>query len=209
MGKTIIVLATGQGYEDCPNKGEIWTINHGYKYRKCKKVFITDKQYTDEPGPNFDVEAMNELKSSVVSLNHIEGLRYEPYPLKEIVAKFGIEYFANSICYLFAYGLYYGIKDFICYGFVFSEAREIVEQKPCIEYWIGRITGAGGTVQIKGDTVLLKHFRGLPYGFNYGEHEYKVDAGNWLPYWHYKVEEEHYRIGALVKQYKTTVEVHR
>ncbi len=192
MDKKIIMLATGAGAGECPRDGRVWSANGGYKLRKLSRLFLTDKLYTEYDEPNFDVDEMNELGIPVVSRNHIEGLNYEPYPFEEIVKHFETDYFANSFCYMFAYALYHGIRDFQCYGFQFSTPREVIEQKPCLEYWVGRALGMGAKVKIHGDTTLLKHYRGLPYGFDGGEYEYKVDKWGALEKWHNVVEEAHW-----------------
>ena len=192
--KTINLLATGEGWEMCSDDGEIWGVNGTYKFKDVDRLFITDKLYTEYDTPNFDVDRMNNSGIPIVSRNHIEGLNYEPYPFKEIVEYFQTDYFANSFCYMFAYALYYGIKHFKCYGFQFQTPREVIWQKPCLEYWIGRIQGMGGSVEIIGDTTLLKHFTGLPYGFTKDEYEYKVDKWGALEKWREVVDRNHWEL---------------
>ncbi len=190
--KEIIILCTGKDWKMCPFDAEVWGLNGVYKHAKVDRLFITDKMFTDYPDhPNFDVEAMNKLGIPIVSRNHIEGLKYESYPWKEICEHFQTTYFANSVCYMLAYALYGGVKKIRIYGGDMSWPREIVEQKPCMEYWIGRAQGMGTEVQIIGNTTLMKYFTGLPYGFSDKEFTYEVDGGRNLEYWHLIVESVH------------------
>lgn len=197
-------MATGRGWELCPFDAEVWTVNGGYKLGQVDRLFLADKLYTEYDKPNFNVEEMNKLNIPIVSRNHIEGLNYEPYPFQEIVDCFETDYFANSFCYMFAYALYKGIKNFRCYGFQFQTPREVIWQKPCLEYWIGRVLGMGGKVNIIGDTTLLKHFTGLPYGFAKEEYEYKADGYGALEKWRKIVDKQHWKLfkyrGALVEE---------
>ena len=196
--KGITILATGIDWQLCPFDGEVWSINGGYKVKDrvegahVDRLFLADKLYTEYSSPNFDVDEMNSLGIPIVSVNHIEGLNYEPYPFKEISRHFETDYFANSICYLIAYALYHGIKNFRCYGFQFQTPREVIEQKPCLEYWLGRAEGMGGKVNIHGVTTLMKHFRGFPYGFREDEYGYITDESGALEKWHEIVEKHHW-----------------
>ncbi len=200
MDKEIIFLATGKDWELCPFDKEVWSMNGGYKLGKVDLLFLTDKLYTEYDFPNFDVEEMNKLGIRILSRNHIEGLNYESYPFKEIVDYFGIDYFANSFCYMFAYALYHGIKNITCYGFQFQTPREVIWQKPCLEYWIGRIQGAGGEVKIIGETTLFKHFTGLPYGFTKEEYKYNVDKYGALEKWREIVDREHWKLFITIEE---------
>lgn len=188
--KEVIILGTGATWRECPFDAETWTLNGGYKFTeydanaRIDKVFITDKMYTEYKTPNFNVKELNELGIPIVSRNHIEGLNYEPYPYKEIVEHFGVDYFANTFAYIIAYALYYGVGKIRMYGAEHIGAREVVEQKAGVEYWIGRAQGMGCTVEIYGDTVLMKHYLGMPYGFNRKEHKYEVDDDRVLEDWH-------------------------
>ncbi len=200
MAEEIIILGTGASWRECPFDAETWTLNGGYTAMHCNenaridRLFITDKLYTEYRKPNFNVMKMNELGIPIVSRNHIKGLNYEPYPYKEIVAHFGVDYFANSFAYMIAYALYYGVKKIRMYGVDHVGAREVVEQKPCVEYWIGRAQGMGCEVELYGNTVLLKHYLGMPYGFNRKEHKYEVDDNGVLEEWHRIVNAIHWNI---------------
>lgn len=188
--KEIIILGTGDTWWHCPFDAETWTLNGGYTAKeydrnaRIDKLFITDKLYTEYRTPNFDVKKLNDLGILIVSRNHIEGLNYEPYPYKEIVEHFGVDYFSNSFAYMIAYALYYGVRKIRMYGAEHVGPREVVEQKPGVEYWIGRAQGMGCKVEIYGNTVLMKHYLGMPYGFNKKEHNYEVDDNGRLEEWH-------------------------
>ena len=64
-----------------------------------------------------------------------------PYPIDNIVAALGIDYFACSAAYALAYAFWTGVKRIDIYGVTGKENHEY--QHPCLAYWIGRGHGHG------------------------------------------------------------------
>jgi len=77
--------------------------------------------------------------------------RIREYPLWEVEDFYNIKrpYFHNSIPYIVAYAGFIGVKQLVIYGADYSheslKGRE--EDRPCAEYWIGRVEQMGVDVQ--------------------------------------------------------------
>ena len=91
------------------------------------------------------------------------------YPLKKIVDKFGITYFANTICYMIAYAVYIGVKQIDLYGInmVPEDTTEYIHEKGGVEFWLGFAIAKGLKVKAHGDkSRVLKTKDGKLYGYN-------------------------------------------
>jgi len=92
------------------------------------------------------------------------------FPLREIVDKFGITYFSNTICYMVAYAVYTGVKQIDLYGINMSYGSEYREEKGGLECWLGFAMGRGIKVNIHGAlSQVLKTDSGLLYGYGCDE----------------------------------------
>jgi len=91
------------------------------------------------------------------------------YPLREIVAKFGITYFSNTICYMIAYALYKGVKSIDFFGVRMAYGSEYTNEKAGLEFWIGYAMGKGVKIKVHGESALLKTKTGRLYGYGCNE----------------------------------------
>jgi hypothetical protein len=88
------------------------------------------------------------------------------FPLREIVKKFGITYFSNTICYMVAYAIYTGVKQLDLYGINMSFGSEYTEEKGGLEFWLGYAMGKGIKVNVHGESSqVLKTASGKLYGY--------------------------------------------
>ncbi len=88
------------------------------------------------------------------------------YPLDKMVEHFGVCYFTNTIDYMIAFALYNGATELNFYGVNMTVLLEYKEQKPSVEYWLGRAMGMGVKCNLQHDvTSLLKSKDGLLYGY--------------------------------------------
>lgn len=104
---------------------------------------------------------------------HIEKYRIPnavPYPLKDIVAKFGT-YFNNTVSWELALAILIGeYKKISVYGVDMATASEYGHQRPSCEYFLGWARGAGIEIEIPDSADLLKS----PY--LYGLHDEELTA---------------------------------
>lgn len=86
-----------------------------------------------------------------------------PYPLQQVVERFGSKYFTNSISYMVALSLLEGFEEIWITGVDMACDSEYQTQRASVEWWIGLAQGMGVKVYIPDDSDLLK-CSGL-YGF--------------------------------------------
>ena len=88
------------------------------------------------------------------------------YPLREIVDKFGLTYFSNSVCYMIAYAIYIGVKQIDLIGVNQIGKEEYINEKGGVEFWIGFALGKGLKVKVHGErSMVLKTKSGRLYGY--------------------------------------------
>ena len=83
------------------------------------------------------------------------------YPLAEVIALFGREYLTSTFAYQLALALYehvHGqpISTIHMFGINLTALEEYAGQRPCAEYWIGRLEQAGVRVDIPVASALCK-----------------------------------------------------
>lgn len=102
----------------------------------------------------------------------LEVINLDNYPIDYIRAFFKTDFFANSICYMLALGIYQGFDTIDLWGCHIKAhvEKEMCKNHPGVEFWIGQAMGRGIDVQVHGDSVLLKCERGL-YGYDYPKFE--------------------------------------
>lgn len=77
------------------------------------------------------------------------------YPLREIVKKFGITYFSNTVCYMVAYAVYIGVKQLDLYGINMDYGSEYEHEKGGLEFWLGFAMGKGIKVKVHGEKSMV------------------------------------------------------
>ncbi len=84
------------------------------------------------------------------------------YPLDEIVRAAGRTHFTSTFAYQLGLMWYQHvvekrpIEKLVVYGVNLTSMDEYVSQKPCVEYWLGRLEEAGVVVDIPRASALLK-----------------------------------------------------
>lgn len=68
-----------------------------------------------------------------------------PYPLQEIIERFGTRYFRATICYAIALALYLGYEEIHIWGVELKSHAEYKSQRDCFIYWNGV---AGGKIKL-------------------------------------------------------------
>lgn len=160
----IAIVGTSDSAREAPFKDDSWRIwslgrNHVWLPR-CERWFQlhskiqmkgTEKIYYDnmaKAGDRLFVrEALPEFPNAKL------------FPMKEIKEKYGT-YFTSSIAWMFGAALLEGATEIGIWGVDMRGDGEYGQQRPCMEYWIGRAIGQGIKVSIHHTSTLLK---GEPY----------------------------------------------
>lgn len=86
------------------------------------------------------------------------------YPIEELVAQLGRDYFTSSVAYALALALAQpDVAEIGLWGIDLVHSTEYGDQRPCAEYWIGRAEAAGITVTIHEKSALLKQHNRYGY----------------------------------------------
>lgn len=80
------------------------------------------------------------------------------FPIEDVVQTVGRDYFTSTVAYAAAFALATGddIAEVAFYGIDLVHDSEYTDQKPCAEYWIARLEGAGIKVHVHEQSALLK-----------------------------------------------------
>lgn len=98
------------------------------------------------------------------------------YPLKEIVKKFGVPYFTNTIAYMLALALYEEVDSIQIYGVKQGGYYEYMKERKGVEFWLGIAAGHGIKIEIKGETELLTNDDNLLYGYKRSPEQLKYEG---------------------------------
>ena len=168
--KTVIMIGLVAPYNAPHGDAEIWAANLGY-YAQVdvdRVYFMDDIEKLHERYSGFanDLDALGILnysnKAYPITNNKV-------YPIQTIVDYFGISYFTNTLAYMIAHAIYQDFEKIILHKLIVTKSEPIyIEQKSCMEYWIGQAMGRGIQVEMTtDDSYLLKSdtFKNGFYGF--------------------------------------------
>lgn len=156
--KRIIIIGRGRGrWHGYDADGEKWTMNY----------------YTPRVDVLFDIhqQTPDQLKHQRMAAEAGQKvITQENYPLQEIIDKYKIRYFGNTICYMIALAMYQGAKSIDLYGcniVPLKSDQPIVKNHYGTEFWLGYAMGSGLDVKVHGkkETYLLRE--GM-YGYDWG-----------------------------------------
>lgn len=130
-----------------------------------------DKNFLRRAKPEFRGQHVNDYLAGIsklpcpVIMQHVwpEIQNSIPYPLEEILKKFG-NYFTNTISYEIALGILLQYKTIAIYGVDMAVDTEYFWQRPSCEYFLGLAVGMGIEIIIPDEADLLK--TRFLYGFN-------------------------------------------
>lgn len=170
--KELIILGKGPSRKHCPFDAEVWGVNNVYETVSCWDRTQVTKLFA------FDYVS-DMIKGMRATGIPIVGWQYyadEKYPLDEIVSKFGVDYFTNSISYMVAMAIYKGYEKIRLYGVDQRSGAEYINEKSGVEFWIGVAIGHGINVEISSGSHLLKTRYGTRYGTGLGEPQITPEA---------------------------------
>lgn len=170
------ILGKGDGWRELPEKpeGVVYGVNDAFLRQRCDVSFhmhdlnVWEKREGSESSTKLIVEHIKDYPDmefyTVKPYAKIPQAKI--YPLEEIIDHFGTNYFTNGISYIIAYALWKGATKINLYGVNMTVSEEYIEQKPNVEYWLGRAQGGGVEVSFQWQyTSLLKAKDGLLYGY--------------------------------------------
>jgi hypothetical protein len=88
------------------------------------------------------------------------------YPLAEVIARFGRQYFTSGVPYMIALALLGGVRELHLYGIDMRADSEYGRERPCAEWWLGLAEGLGVKVVVPEQSALL-----APALYGYEEEE--------------------------------------
>jgi len=164
--KEVILLGMGATGYQCPYDAEVWGVNRGFrKARKIDKLFMSDTRLDPYGDIQFDIDNLQGVDFPVISLHKVKGIKTKRYPYKQIVKKFGTNFFSCTICYMIAYALYKGYYHIRLYGIDMITTKEYEREKGGVEFWVGIAKGMGCKVEISRGSAVCQTKTGVPYGF--------------------------------------------
>lgn len=185
-GRDIIILAMGPSRGYCPFDTETWAVNQGYfhvyeMHGRLDKLFLAHGNvYSAEGNPLLRWDEINSLADAgveVINTHKVKGLKAKMYPMNQIIKRFGIDYFSDTICYMIAYALYVSTRvngngkpalkhplRLKIYGVDIQDRDEYQFEKPGIEFWIGYALGLGVEITNSFGSTLLTTVNGWRYG---------------------------------------------
>lgn len=189
--KKIIIAGTGSGWELMPKVTDytvyclndyIFTEKYGIKPDILFILDILDEKPQIVSGVNNlgeVIRRINDLKIPLIAPFKYEEIPLsEPYPIEDIVKRFGWPYFSNTISFMIAYALLKGAEEISLYGINQASSAEYFYERDGVTYWLGIANGMGVKVIINGDKSELlinkRRFGGaLLYGYNMTYDEFK------------------------------------
>lgn len=147
---------------------ELWGLNQGYMnfHRRPERWFeMHTPEYTADVR---DPEYLPWLTKCPVPLYMIEHYDEYPnsvrYPIEEAIRFAGRDYFTSSIAFMLAIAGMEGFEEIHVYGVNLSIGDEYFYEKPCAEWWLGKLEGMGRKVVVPTASSLLK--QQMRYGYN-------------------------------------------
>lgn len=157
--KELIILAKGPSRMFCPFDAEVWGVNQVCEmipHEACERI---TRLFAFDNMPIL----IERMKATGIPICSWQDYADEEYPYDEIVSRFGIDYFSNTIAYMIALAVYEGYERIRLYG-VDMALEEYKREMPSVEFWLGVAVGQGIKVEIGQGSSLFKTKTGRRYG---------------------------------------------
>lgn len=156
--KVINIVGKAEGWQDAPHEGEVWGVNDLIRRRPVSRV-IDIHRYSDD-------FLINEVRRKAKKSN-AQFIDYDNYPIDDVIAYFGADFFTSGIDYMLALAIYESATEINLYGVALAYGGEYEYQRPSVHFWIGQAMGRGIKVRIMGkESTILKINSGLMYGYD-------------------------------------------
>jgi len=142
-------------------KFEIWAVAVCRTYESFKRGDVLFEMHTD--GYWRDKNVLARLKKETASIYMHDKYKDIPkslrYPIEILTQKYR-KYHTTSISYMLALAYHSFIetgnpKHVALFGIHMAAREEYTEQRPCCEYWLGRMEGAGIDIEVAPGGALL------------------------------------------------------
>ena len=149
---------------------EIWTMNQGYmhSHRRSDRHFemhlpeatadVRDPAYLEWLGtcpiPVYMIQCYDQIPNSV------------RYQIEEAIRYGGRDYFTSSVAFMLALAGMEGFTEVHLYGINLAIGDEYFYEKPCAEWWIGKLEGMGIKIVVPSASALLKQYRRYGYAID-------------------------------------------
>lgn len=149
---------------------EIWSMNQGYMH--CHRR--TDRHFEMHmPEATADVREPHYLEwlaQCPIPVYMIQTNDAVPnsvrFPIEEAIRFAGRDYFTSSVAFMMALAGLEGFTEVHLYGINLAIGDEYFYEKPCAEWWIGRLEGMGVRVYVPSASSLLKQHRRYGYSID-------------------------------------------
>ena len=123
------------------------------------------------------IKKINEHRSVelITCRKHPEIPSSRAYPLKEVISKYKIPYFTNTVCYMIALALFEEVDSIQLWGIRQGGYYEYMKERKGVEFWIGLAAGRGIKVEIKGESELLTNDNNKLYGYKRSQEQLKYE----------------------------------
>jgi hypothetical protein len=167
--KKLAILGTAETMVQCPTSDdwEIWACSTCLNVPGFQRAnYLFEIHHYD--GWKERTAQINETKIPVYTITEVPEVPLaKKYPLEEMIQKFGRRYFTNTIAYMFALAIAEGFQHVAVFGVHLATSDEWQYERPCNEYWLGRMEGLGINVWIPKESELLHAPR--MYGYEHSE----------------------------------------
>ena len=148
---------------------EVWSLNDCWQFLPATSARLWFEMHTREhftgPGrPPGHMEWLQKLEIPVLMPEaHPDIPASQPYPEEDLVLAGYRRYFTSSFAYMLALASHDLVAgdEVRLYGIDLATNTEYERQRPCVEYWLGRLEGKGVGVVVPRACPLL---RGPRYG---------------------------------------------
>lgn len=147
---------------------EVWGMNQGYVHmqRRADRWF---EMHLPEATPDIrDPHYMTFLREMAIPIYMIQCYDYAPssvrYPIEEAIRICGRDYFTSTVAFMLALAELEGhYEEVHLYGINLAIGDEYFYEKPCAEYWIGRLEAKGVKIVIPAASSMMKQYRRYGY----------------------------------------------
>ena len=120
--KVINIVGKGKGWEKAPHEGEVWGATQLIVYRWVSKV--VDMNNYDDDKWGVDKTYLAKEARRIAEQNDIPYIDLDNYPLEDIIAYFGTDFFTNTIDYMLALAIYEGATEIRLWGIAMDTLEE-------------------------------------------------------------------------------------
>ena len=146
---------------------EIWGMNQGHMnfQRRADRWFeMHSPEFTADVR---DPEYIPFLKTCPVPIYMIDAYDEYPtsvrFPIEDAIKFAGRDYFTSSVAFMLAIAGLEKFQEIHLYGINLAIGEEYTYEKPCAEWWLGKLEAMGAKIYIPHASSLLKQYRRYGY----------------------------------------------